>query len=76
MQALTLGQLAAASTGGGSVLLYSSQLQTQGLVAVESNKGLILESWFNGTNTEVRLVAQALPQLSQLVLVSLLANRA
>jgi hypothetical protein len=54
VQTLTLGQLAAGSRGGGTALLYSRELQQQGLTAVSSRGGFILESWFNGTNTEVR----------------------
>jgi hypothetical protein len=50
---LTLGQLGAGSRGNGSVLLYSSDLQKQGMVAVSSKEAHILESWGNGTNTEV-----------------------
>jgi hypothetical protein len=56
---LTLGQLAAGSRGGGSVLLYSRELQQQGLVAVNSRQAHILESWGNGTNTEVGTVEAA-----------------
>lgn len=55
---LTLGQLAAGSRGGGSVLLYSRELQQQGLVAVNSRQAHILESWGNGTNTEVGAAKQ------------------
>lgn len=55
---LTLGQLAAGSRGGGSVLLYSKELQQQGLVAVNSRQAHILESWGNGTNTEVGAATQ------------------
>lgn len=52
-QSLTLGQLAAGSRGGGTALLYSSELQQHGLTAVSTKSGFILESWFNGTNSEV-----------------------
>jgi hypothetical protein len=48
-----MGQLGQGSRGGGSVLLYSTELQQQGLVAVNSKQARILESWGNGTNTEV-----------------------
>lgn len=51
---LTLGQLAEGSRGGGSVLLYSSELRKQNMTAVSPKKASILESWGNGTNTEVR----------------------
>lgn len=54
MQTLTIGQLGQGSRGGGSVLLYSTELQQQGLVAVNSRQARILESWGNGTNTEVQ----------------------
>lgn len=53
VQLLTLGQLAVGSQGGGSVLLYSRELQQQGLKSVDSRRVHILESWFNGTNTDV-----------------------
>lgn len=56
VQTLTLGQLAAGSRGGGTALLYSSELQQQGLTAVSTRGGFILESWFNGTNSEVRVL--------------------
>lgn len=51
---LTLGQLAEGGRGGGSVLLYSSELRKQNMTAVNPKKASILESWGNGTNTEVR----------------------
>jgi hypothetical protein len=35
------------------VLLYRRELQSEGLVAVGSRKARIVESWGNGTNTEV-----------------------
>lgn len=48
----TLGEIAAQAPAG-SVILYSSELQQQGVTALTSRQLQILESWFNGTNTEV-----------------------
>lgn len=48
----TLAELAA--TGPlGSVLVYCSELQQAGLTALSSRQLEILESWGNGTDTEV-----------------------
>jgi hypothetical protein len=46
----TLGEIAAAAPQG-SVLLYSRELMQQGLPCLVQPR--LLESWFNGTNTEV-----------------------
>ena len=49
----TLGELQAGAQQG-SMVLYSSELQAEGLNALCCNQLKILESWGNGTNTEVR----------------------
>jgi hypothetical protein len=48
----TLGVLQSGAVSG-SVVLYSSDLAAQALNAICCNELKILESWGNGTNTEV-----------------------